>query len=213
MPEIRSPTAANGRGGRSLILSDFSQRLLQLGAARSCTRVPRRKLIDQRILLRTLTLHFVRVRGRFMFILCHAAKNEPRKRAKGSPWIPNCAQKRLHSNHVFAKCCKFRFCVGVLMVKRQHEGHTQQVKAKIFAVCYAPCVSRNFKQNETAKALAKLLPVQQPDGGYPAGDAREAPEGTSGLTFFGTFFVQRQRKYIKAGTAHARSCVRLATKT
>ena len=41
----------------------------------------------------------------------------------------------------------------------------------------------------------------------------EAPEGTSGLTFFGTFFVQRQRKYIKPGTAHARSWVRVRLRT
>ena len=42
---------------------------------------------------------------------------------------------------------------------------------------------------------------------------REAPEGTAGLTFFGTFFVQRQRKYIKHGTAHARSWVRVRLRT
>jgi hypothetical protein len=84
------------------------------------------------------------------------------------------------------------------MVKRQHEGHTQQVKAKIFAVCYAPCVSRNFKQNETAKALAKLLPVQQPDGGYPAGDAREAPEGTAG---FPSWLLLGKRQEVASNTA------------
>ena len=49
----------------------------------------------------------------------------------------------------------------------------------------------------------RLAETNSPDGhGKPAG-WREAPEGTAGLTFFGTFFVQRQRKYIKAGTAHA----------
>ena len=82
---------------------------------------------------------------------------------------------------------------GKMRARKAHAG----CNAKIFAVCYAPCVCTNFKQNETAKVFAKLLPVQQPDGGYPAGDAREAPEGTAGLIFFGPFFVQRQRKDTK----------------
>jgi hypothetical protein len=37
------------------------------------------------------------------------------------------------------------------------------------------------------------------------GTGREAPEGTSGLTFFATFFVQRQRKYIKSRHRSARA--------
>jgi hypothetical protein len=89
-----------------------------------------------------------------MFILCHAAKNEPRKRAKGSntPWDP-AAQKRLHSNHIFAKCCRFRFCVGVLMGKRQHGRRTQQAKTRVFAICDALYVSTNFKQDGKQKLL------------------------------------------------------------
>ena len=49
-----------------------------------------RKLNFKQLLLLPLTLHFVRVRcAALMFILCHAAKNEPRKRAKGCRlWKP-----------------------------------------------------------------------------------------------------------------------------
>jgi hypothetical protein len=46
----------------------------------------------------TLTLRFARVRcAAIMFILCSAAKNEPRKRAKGfnTPWIPAMRHEKL----------------------------------------------------------------------------------------------------------------------
>ena len=105
-----------------------------------------------------------------MFILCRAAKNEPRKRAKGpnAPWIP-ATQKllTLRVTNVFAKMCKFRLCVGVLIKKRQHGRHTQAVMQKFLLPATHPC-QHKFQAKTESKFFANLSPAQHPGGGYPA---------------------------------------------
>ena len=91
--------------------------------------------------------------------------------------------------------------------------------------CLVPCDRWNFKQDEKAKTFAKLTHLgralmrprwrnfderKAPTVIRDRRDAREAPEGTAGLTFFGPFFVQRQRKDINtAQRTREAVCARL----
>jgi hypothetical protein len=43
-----------------------------------------------------------------------------------------------------------------LIIKRQQGRRTQQAKARVFAICDAPCDSINFKQNGKQKPLLSL---------------------------------------------------------
>jgi hypothetical protein len=79
------------------------------------------------------------------------------------------------------------------MKKCEHEGRTQQAPAKASATCYAPLSAQILYRNGIAKAFARPLPVQTTRR---LQNSRRMPGGTPGLTFFGAFFVQRQRKYI-----------------
>jgi hypothetical protein len=90
----------------------------------------------------TLTLHFVRVRcAAIVFILCRAAKNEPRKRAKGSntPWIPaTCKRRCAVTPLMFAR----RWAVSTLASVFSRKTPTRKAhasrEARVFDMCYAP---------------------------------------------------------------------------
>jgi hypothetical protein len=90
-----------------------------------------------------------------------AKENQPR----GLPLEPHSAQidvtlfrpcRNGRSTHICANRYKFRFCVGVLMVKRQHGSSTQNTIAKVFTDFYAPCVKRNFKRDGKQKLFCFL---------------------------------------------------------
>jgi hypothetical protein len=90
-----------------------------------------------------------------------AKENQPR----GLPLEPHSAQidvtlfrpcRNGRSTHICANRYKFRFCVGVLMVKRQHGSSTQNTIAKVFIDFYAPCVKRNFKRDGKQKLFCFL---------------------------------------------------------
>ena len=95
----------------------------------------------------------------------------------------------------------------------KHGSRSDSALTNDVSFCLVPCDRWNFKQDEKAKTFAKLTHLgralmrprwrnfderKAPTVIRDRRDAREAPEGTAGLTFFGTFFVQRQRKYIKS---------------
>jgi len=117
----------------------------------------------------------------------------------------------LHSS--FREVLHLQLLRARLKESRTHGSCSDFAFAKDDNFCLVPCDRRNLKQNGKAKAFAKpthlgralmrprwrrLAEQKAPPAMKGRRDAGEAPEGTAGLTFFGTFFVQRQRKYIKA---------------
>jgi hypothetical protein len=69
--------------------------------------------------------------------------------------------------------------------------------SKSFGYLLRTLVSTNFIQKRDSKSFCPIFAcTNNPTAPKQPSDARGFPGGTPGLTFFGAFFVQRQRKYI-----------------
>ena len=102
--------------------------------------------------------------ARCAWMLLLAARQEvAKKRAKtfplGTPLAGAQTTLRWRSTHICAELCKFRSCVGVLMIKRQHGSSTHDAKAKVFAMCYAPLLAQISNKNGKAKTFANSKPI------------------------------------------------------
>jgi len=136
-----------------------------------------------------------------MFILCHAAKNEPRKRAKGFPLgTPVRAQTtlRYHFAHVCAKPSKFSFCEhGFKKAALTEVARTQ--KSKNFCYLLRAAVRTNFKRKRDSKSPCQqqthlgrvlmrprwrtLVKAKTPPFIVRTAGGGEVPEGKSGRAF------------------------------
>jgi hypothetical protein len=87
--------------------------------------------------------------------------------------------------------------------KRTKGSNTPWHPAKLFALAYLPLVVAKWRAMQNKHLCLSPKPSLQ------SGKGAVSKGGSLWLTFFRPFFVQRQRKDIKTGTAHARSCVRV----
>ena len=140
-------------------------------------------------------------------------------RAKGpnALWIPATRKAVPLSLHSFFREGKRLQLLRVRLKESRTHGSCSDVAfVKAESSCLSPCDRRKFKQDGIAKVFAMLPHLgralmrprwrnfakqKAPTVMRDRRDGGEAPEGTSGLIFFRPFFVQRQRKDIKNGTA------------
>jgi hypothetical protein len=78
-----------------------------------------------------------------MFILCHAAKNEPRKRAKGSAFgIRLCARKRRGAARPLCSCLREGRKIQILRLPLEVQRQTDRAKAFAFPFLFEICADR-----------------------------------------------------------------------
>ena len=96
-----------------------------------------------------------------MFILCHAAKNEPRKRAKGFPLGTLGARKNCRCWHLQCFCEDKH--IQTLRWRLEVKAPTRKCHAinesKSFCPLLRTAVGTNFKQKRKAKTLANSKPI------------------------------------------------------
>ena len=148
---------------------------------------------------------------------CYAARSGGRNAPKGlMPFgFPQCEKvATLRFAHLFAKPDIFSVCERGLK-KAALTKVTRKRPGKRFCQLRRTSVQLTFQQKRFCHLRLPLVVAAwreiqykclrlSPPSSLKSGNRREAPEGTSELTFFGTFFVQRQRKYIKTAQRGAK---------
>jgi hypothetical protein len=145
-----------------------------------------------------------------MFILCRAAKNEPRKRARTFPPSPpflraNGVALSLHS--CLREIKQLQILRWRFDIKSPTRKYYARCDCKNLCCLLRSLICTNFKQNGTKKILAGLLPAQTTRRGYPASEGQGRSRRERPSAFLPPLLVAQQEAVSKAIRERVRSTV------